>query len=151
MSARAVSFATVCLCLGLAASGCHDIRDREGTWTGERVGQAAALRVGMADQVRATLVVEEASLSWLRARLTTDDDVFRDALIQPNPGAEADVLAGMSFDGSPLRVFLAFVETTDGGGAATCLVALYPDERIEIRVMRGPPVPLYGILVLERG
>lgn len=142
-------FATLCLALSCLA-GCHDVREFSGSWTGPGVGDAVELRVGFAGGATASLEVQEASLRQFRGRLTTSDDVFDGALIQPIAGAEADVLASVSFDGSPLRVFFAFAETADGGGEATCVVALYPDDRIELRVMRGGTAPLYGIFALER-
>jgi hypothetical protein len=133
-----------------SAAGCLDLRDFEGTWAGDRVGEAPELRVGMTDDASATLVIEEADLRSLRARLTVDNDVIDNALIQPIPGTQADVLAGITFDGAPSRVYLAFCETTDGGGDAMIFVALYNDERVEVRVLRGGSQPLYGIFVLER-
>lgn len=135
----------------LAASGCLDLRDFNGLWTGARVGTAPALRVGFGDSVTATLAIERVTLNGLTARLTTSDDVFADAVIQPIPGAEADVLAGVTFDGAPSRVYLSFVTTADGGGPALVVVAMYDDSRIEMRVLRGGSAPLYGIFALKRG
>jgi hypothetical protein len=129
---------------------CTDVRDFEGTWTGTRVGDAAPLRVGLADRLDAELVIEQASLSTFRARLSTADGLFADAVIQPIPGAEADVLAHATFDGSPARVFMAFAQATDGGGDALAIVALYDDPRVEVRVLRGGTTPLYGIFLLDR-
>lgn len=129
---------------------CLDLRDFEGTWAGSRVGEAPELRVGLSDDASATLVIEEADKRSLLAHLTVDEDVISDALIQPVPGSQADVLAGLSFDGSPSRVYLAFAETADGGGPATVLVALYNDERVEVRVLRGGSQPIYGIFALDR-
>jgi hypothetical protein len=57
----------------------------------------------------------------------------------------------MTFTGSPLRVYLAFVPTTDGGGSALAMVALYTDHRIELRLLRGNPQPLYAIYLLVDG
>jgi hypothetical protein len=133
----------------LLCAACLDVRDFEGRWTGERVGEAAELRQGFADQAAATLDIEQADLRSLRAHLTIEGDVFDQALIQPIPGAEADALAGMSFDGSPSRVYLAFAATGDGGGDALVVVALYSDRRVEVRVLRGGALPLYGIFVLQ--
>ncbi len=150
---RAAAVASSCLIavLGAAtATGCVDVREHEGTWIGERVGDAPALRVGMADQVSATLQVEEATLRTFRGRLTTSDDVFQDALIQPLAGAEADVLGGTTFSGSPLKVYFAFAATSDGGGDALAVVALYAGPRIEARIMRGGTSPLYGIFRFDR-
>ena len=132
------------------AAGCTDIRDYSGTWHGARVGDAAPLRVGFAPDAEATLDVEQVDLRWLRARLTIDGDALDDALIQPNLGAEADVLSDVTFSGAPVRVYFAFAPAADGNGDPLVVVALYDDDRIEIRVMRGGPAPLYGIFALRR-
>lgn len=134
----------------VALGACTDVRDFEGRWSGTRVGEAAPLRVGHDDTVGAELVIERASLSDFRARLTTADGRFTDAVIEPIQGAEADVLAHATFDGSPARVFMAFASTGDGGGDALVIVALYDDPRVEVRVLRGGPTPLYGIFLLSR-
>lgn len=131
-------------------AGCVDIRDFAGTWSGPRVGDAAVLRAGFDASATATLVIDRVDLDALNARLTTSGDELIDAEIRPIPGAEADVLAGATFDGSPARVFLAFAETQDGAGDALAIVALYDDGRVEVRVLRGGPTPLYGIFALER-
>lgn len=136
--------------LALLCVACLDVRDFEGRWTGERVGEAAELRQGFPDRAAATLEIEQADLRSLRAHLTIEGDVLDQALIQPIPGAEADALAGITFDGSPARVYLAFAATADGGGDALVVVALYSDERVEVRVLRGGLQPLYGVFLLER-
>jgi len=134
----------------LLAGGCLDIRDFAGTWSGDRVGDAPALKVGFPARDRATLEITEATLDSLTARLTVDSDVVSDAAIQPIAGAEADALAAMSFAGSPERVYLAFASTADGGGDALVIVALYGDPRVEVRILRGQPGPLYGVFQLTR-
>lgn len=131
-------------------AGCLDVRAFEGTWTGERVGQSAELGRGFADQATATLAIEHADLRSLAARLTIAG-VFDTAEITPIPGAEADVLASMTFDSSPARVYLAFARTVDSGGDALVMVALYDDPRVDVRVLRGGSSPLYGIFSLRQG
>lgn len=138
------------LCATLAVAGCTDVRDFEGSWSGERVGEAAEIRVGFAASTSATLEIERADLSSLLAHFTTGDDVFQSALIQPIPGSEADVLGSMTFDGAPVRVYTAFATTSDNGGDALVMVSLHPGERVELRVLRGGSTPLYGIFALER-
>jgi hypothetical protein len=140
----------LCATIVIAGVGCTDVRDFEGTWTGNRVGEAPELRVGFSDTTSATLRIERADLSSLKAHLTMGDDVFQDALIQPIPGSEADVLGTMTFDGSPARVYTAFAPTADGGGDALVMVSLHQGKRVEVRVLRGGSKPLYGIFALER-
>ena len=62
---------------------------------------------------------------------------------------EADALAGMTFTGAPLRVYLAFVAMPDTSGEALALIALYDDHRIEARILRGGAAPLYAIFALS--
>lgn len=131
-------------------AGCIDIRDFAGTWSGPRVGDAPALRAGFDASATATLVIDRVDLDTLNARLTTSGDELVDAEIRPIPGAEADVLAGATFDGSPARVFFAFAATEDGAGDALVVVALYDDGRVEVRIARGGDVPLYAIFALDR-
>ena len=55
-----------------------------------------------------------------------------------------------TFDGAPLRVYLSFVATTDGGGDALAVIALYDDDRVEVRLIRGGTQPVYAIFDLTR-
>jgi hypothetical protein len=126
--------------------GCTDVRDFRGTWQGDRVGEAAVLRVGAGDV--ATLVIDSIDAHGLVARLTVPglvDETQLDSL----PGAEADALANMTFAGSPLRVYLAFAAIPDGGGDALVLIALYDDQRVEVRMLRSGVIPLYAIFALK--
>lgn len=132
------------------ASGCLDLRDFQGRWSGPRVGEDPLLRQGFEDGASAALEVEEVTLDRLRARLSTSGGELEGAVIEPLAAAEADVLGDISFAGAPARVFLAFAETTDGGGDALVITALYPDPRVEVRVLRGAPMPLYGVFQLAR-
>jgi hypothetical protein len=145
-SGRALAIVPLALALLV---GCVDLRDFAGSWSGTRIGEAAPLRQGFAADATATLAIERADLQTLSARLTISGDVLQDALIQPLAGAEADVLSGIQFDGSPVRVYLAFAPAADGGGDPLVVVALYDDQRIEIRVLRGGASPLYGIFALR--
>ena len=131
---------------GIAA--CNDVRDYAGDWAGRRVGDSAALQVGVAGDAAAVLPIEPIDKHGLRGRLTVDG-VTEDAAIASVEGAEADVLAGVTFAGSPLRVYLAFAPATDGGGDALAVIALYDDDRIEVRLLRGGPAPLYAIVALR--
>jgi hypothetical protein len=128
--------------------GCQDVREYAGTWTGARVGDDA-VRQGFTANTSATLRVDSIALQSLDARLTTSDGRFDDVAIVPLSASEADVLSSMTFDGAPVRVFVSFAPATDGGGDAMVLTALYADERIELRVLRGGPAPLYGIFTLR--
>jgi hypothetical protein len=138
------------LLLAASGGGCLDVREFSGVWAGPQVGSDPVLRVGFGPDSSATLVIEEVRLDDIRARFSSSGDEFRDALIQPLPAAEADVLGQMTFAGSPARVFLSFASPTNSSGDALVIAALYSDPRVEIRVLRGGPVPLYGIFDLRR-
>lgn len=127
--------------------GCSDLRDFRGIWAGPRVGEAAEVRVGVGDTAAATLAVDDLDLHGLRGQLSISGLVSA-AAFQSLPGAEADALAGMTFAGSPLRVYLGFVAIPDGAGEALAMIALYDDKRIEVRVLRGGIRPLYAIFAL---
>jgi hypothetical protein len=126
-------------------AGCNDLRDFRGTWEGARVGDASVLRVGAGD--RASLTIDNIDAHGLAGRLTIDG-LLPEQTFASLSGAEADALADMTFAGSPLRIFLAFVPVPDGGGEALALLALYDDHRIEVRVLRGGTRPLYAIFAL---
>lgn len=139
-----------------ALTGCADLREFRGTWRGERVGSDPSLLVGALGDNVAELVIESLDRHGLAAHLRIEGPAGRDGrfdvALASVPGAEADVLAGMTFDGAPLRTYLSFVEPVEGtGGSALAVVSLYDDERVELRLLRGGASPLYGIFALRRG
>lgn len=140
---RCVRWATLVLLISLA--GCNDLRDFRGAWDGPRVGDAAALRVGAGDT--ASLAIDGIDAHGLTARLAVEN-LLPETAFTSLEGAEADVLANLSFAGSPLRVYLGFVAIPDAGGDAMIMIALYDDRRIEVRMLRGGASPLYAIYAL---
>ncbi len=134
--------------LAVLLASCTDVREFDGGWAGPRVGEAAALREGVADDATAELEITSIDGHGLAGTLTVDG-VIDGAAFASIPGAEADVLAGVTFAGSPLRVYLAFVPTADGGGDALAVIALYDDDRLELRLLRGGPTPIYGVFALR--
>jgi hypothetical protein len=133
------------LVLVLVLAACNDLRGFEGGWQGARVGDAPVLRVGPGSAC--ALSIDHIDRHGLTGSLTITGLVDQGAFASV-PGAEADVLSGMSFGGSPLRVYLGFLAVPDGGGDAFAIVALYDDHRVEVRVLRGGTQPLYGIYAL---
>ncbi|HEY4242026.1 MAG TPA: hypothetical protein VGM88_19535 [Kofleriaceae bacterium] len=135
------------VCFGTALAACNDLRDFRGDWQGPRVGQDPQLRVGIASATTATLDIEDIDQHGISGHLTIPG-IATDAPIASIPGAEADALAGMTFAGSPIRVYLSFAPLTDGGGDAIAVIALYDDRRVEVRLLRGGTSPIYAIFAL---
>lgn len=142
-------FPTVLLPIVLLWLGaCTDVRDHAGRWSGVRVGDAPELRVGVASDATVDLDITTIDKHGLAGTLTVTGLIDGAAVVSV-PGAEADVLAGVTFAGSPLRVYLAFAATSDGGGDALVVIALYEDQRLEVRLLRGGATPLYGVFALR--
>jgi len=142
-----VRCATLLLLLCFAA--CNDVRGYEGIWNGKRVGDTPVLRVGIAQDATATLSIDGIDTHGMRGKLSVSG-LVGSAAISSVQGAEADVLSGITFNGSPQRVYLAFASLPDGGGEALVVVALYDQNRVEIRVLRGGSQPLYAIFALAQ-
>jgi hypothetical protein len=150
-----VALLTLLLSLASVLVGCNDLRDFRGTWEGRRVGDDPALLVGTvgtapgSPTMEPPAVVTIASLDrhGLHGHLSIEGAI--DAELDSLPGAEADVLAGMTFDGAPLRVYLAFVALAEGGDA-TAILSLHEDDRVDLRLLRGGSSPLYAIYSLGR-
>jgi hypothetical protein len=143
---RLVRWATLCFVLALA---CNDVRAYEGMWSGKRVGDTPVLHVGVSDDAVATLSIDGIDTHGMRGHLSVAG-LFSDADVASVAGAEADVLSGITFNGSPQRVYLSFVAVPDGGGEALAVIALYDQTRIEVRVLRGGTIPLYAIFALAQ-
>jgi len=139
---------TTLVLVALACGACNDLRDFRGTWKGPRVGEAQVVKVGVPDAAVATLTIDSLDTHGLHGQLEISG-LLPAAPVESLAGAEADALADMTFSGAPLRVYLAFVPMTDGGGEALALIALYDDHRIEARILRGGGVPLYAIFALS--
>lgn len=127
--------------------GCNDLREFRGDWRGRQVGDAPELHKNVVPGTEALLLIDTIDAHGLGARLTLDG-LLPETPIRSLPGAEADVLAGLTFGGAPLRVYLAFVAMPDAGGDAFVVTALYDDRRVEVRVLRGGTRELYGIFAL---
>lgn len=128
--------------------GCNDLRDFAGTWDGRRVGDDPVLRVGVSATAHATLAISQCDTHAFRALLSID------GLLQPTEldsiaGVEADALSDLTFAGSPLRVFMAFVPMTDGHGDAVAVIGLFDDHRIDVRIMRQGDSPVYAIFAFQ--
>src|SRR3979490_2750465 len=98
---EAVRWATLVL---LVLVACSDLRDFHGQWIGPRVGDARALDVNVPDG-QARLTIDRLGGHGLGAPLG-GDGLLPETPLASIAGAEADVLAGITFSGAPLRVYL---------------------------------------------
>lgn len=132
----------------LAVGACNDVRDFAGDWHGNRVGDSPVLRVGDGDS--ATLTVDTIDKHGLRGHVAVAAaaGTLIDTDFESLEAAEADAVSSMTFAGAPLRVYMAFVPVSDGAGDALAMISLYDSRRIELRLMRGSPQPLYAIFPL---
>jgi hypothetical protein len=129
----------------LTLVACSDLRDFRGTWRGHRTGDAV-LQVAIPD-AEATLAIDSVDGHGLQGRLAIEGVMPETPITSLRP-AEADVLAQITFGGSPLRVYLAFAAMPDGRGDALVVVALYDDRRVEVRILRGGTAELYGVFAM---
>jgi len=90
----------------LACVACNDLRDFRSVWEGTRVGDSPVLRVGPGDGAR--LFVDKIDTHGITGRLAVSG-LMPATEFSSVPGVEADALANLTFDGAPLRVYLAFV------------------------------------------
>jgi hypothetical protein len=88
----------VALLIGVAS--CSDLRDFRGTWRGDRIGTDPSLLVGALDEGVAHLSIATLDRHGLHGHVAVAGLV--DAPLDSIPGAEADVLAGITL-GSPRR------------------------------------------------
>jgi hypothetical protein len=149
VSLRAMRRWALAIVTAIALAACTDLRDYRGDWDGVRVGDAPALRVGVGGDATAELTVATIDRHGLGGRLTVTD-LVDDAALVSLEGAEADALASLTFTGAPARVYLGFVATTDGGGDALAVVAIFDDPRIELRLLRGGARPIYAVFAFDR-
>ena len=138
--------------LGLAPA-CSDLRDFRGTWAGPvAVGSgpgASAVLTGFPAATEAQLRIDRADTTGFAGELTVADQIAA-APLASVPGAEADVLAGLTFAGAPLRVYLGFAPMTDGADDALVVLSVHDEDRVELRLVRGGPAPRYGVFALAR-
>jgi hypothetical protein len=128
------------------AAGCEDIRRFEGAWAGP-VSADPAHQQGFGAQ--AFLRAHVASVSRTAIEMSIDlPGQGTPTRFEPIRHAADDVLGDLRLEGEPLRTFLGFLRppATD---AYLAVISLFADERIDVRVIRGPD-ELYGVFSLRR-
>jgi hypothetical protein len=142
-----------CICvlfaLGLT-TGCVDVRNFEGSWSG-RIVTEEAVRQGFSVSTQVErLEMSEVSLQTISANLTTDDGRFERTPLQRVIKLANDSLASLTFDGAPLRSYLLFAplvgELTQS--PASIVISLFGDDHLELRIFRGND--LFGVFNLNR-
>jgi hypothetical protein len=132
------------------ASGCTDVRNYAGEWSGKVVSEDA-VRQGFAIDTRVdTLTLSQVDLQGVTAVLTLSDGTFAQAHLTRVSKFSNDTLASLTFDGSPLRSYLLFAPLSSDptGWPAHVVISLFGDEHIEMRIIRGND--LFGVFILHR-
>ena len=134
--------------VGTAAgtAGCHDLSSYQGSWAG---GLAAdpTLTQGFVATQAATLEVRSVGLFGFKGSLTLPP-LFASTPVESIAHASGDALGQVKVGRDALASYLAFANVL-GGPPALVVVSLLPDDRIELRVVRGTS-ELYGLFVLGR-
>jgi hypothetical protein len=130
----------------LMASGCEDLRQFSGQWSGN-VSPDPNHQHGFDPMARLDATVGAVSRYGIDLTMTLPGatDPSRFELIRY---AAQDVLADMRLPGDPLRTYLGFIRVT-GQEPFLTVVSLYAEARIEIRLIRGAEAS-YGVFMLER-
>jgi hypothetical protein len=132
------------------ASGCTDVRNYAGAWSGKVVDEEA-VRQGFAADTRAEpLTLRQVDLQGVTADLTLSDGRFAQTHLVRVSKFSNDALASLSFDGNPLRSYLLFAPLSNDpkGWPAHVVISLFGDDHIEMRIIRGND--LFGVFILHR-
>ena len=133
-------------CLG----ACLDVRDFEGSWEGDVIGEDA-IRQGFAKGTRvAPLALADVDLHRVSATLSTSDGKFKKTPLSRVAKFSNDTLSGLVFEGNDVRTYMfnARLETEASGCPATVLISLFSDDHVEIRMIRSND--LFGVFHLTR-
>ena len=131
---------------------CTDLRDFRGAWTGALVSESdgpEVIRAGFAPGAIASLEIERSDAGGFAGRLSVAG-LVANAPLSSLPGADADALAGITFSGDPLRVYLSFASSQDNAGDSLIVISYHDEDRVELRVARAGGAPRYGLFPLRR-
>lgn len=144
---RAPLAALVAVSMAAALGGCDDLRQFSGDWRGALsddpshqhgfpAGAALSAKVGTVSRYSIDL-----QLVLPGGSAPTRFEALRHAA--------DDVLGDVRMNGDPLRTYFGFVRPAGGGEAYLAVVSLFAEDRIEVRLIRGPE-ETYGVFYLER-
>lgn len=138
--------------LALALPACEDLRAFEGHWRGAIVRDPELAR-GFAPGAAVAATIQHASRTRLAMTLHLPAEASPglpggELTFEEIRGATADALGEMHLPGDPLRTVLGYVRPV-GQEAILVFVSLLPDERLALRLIRGPD-ELYGLFELRR-
>src|SRR5262245_61999377 len=128
------------------SAACQDVRAYRGMWSGNIIADAN-LMTGFTASDRAMLVISAVDLRGLSATLSLPP-WFVTTPFECLPRAAGDALGELKVGEHSLRSYLAFADAASGP-PALLVVTLLPDERVELRVVRGT-TELYGLFLLRR-
>jgi len=137
----------VALCL---LSGCTDVRDFAGSWSGKVVAEEA-VRQGFSPEASVELLtLNDIDLQSMTATLTTDDGKFKGTPLVRIEKSASDALASLSFTGAPLRSYLLFAPLASelSSCPASMVISLFSDDHVELRIFRANE--LFGVFNLHR-
>ncbi len=128
------------------AAGCEALGQFSGTWQGP-VSPDPAQQQGFGHDavLRATVGAVTRSQIELSVQLPGTATA---AAFAPIRYAAGDALGEMRIDGDPLRSYLGYVQPT-GESPYLTVVSLFADNRIDLRLIRGPE-EVYGVFSLRR-
>jgi hypothetical protein len=130
----------------LTVTGCEDLRQFAGSWAGE-VSRDPQHQHGFGAGAVLSARVATATRYGIDMTVTLPGQTGA-VRFEPIRHAADDVLADVRLAGEPLRTFFGFVSPPDQA-PYLAVVSLYAEERLEIRLIRGPN-EAYGVFALGR-
>lgn len=132
--------------LVVLAAGCEDVRQFQGSWAGPVAADPAHQQGFAADAVvRANVASVSRTTLQMNVALPGRADTVA---FEPIRHAADDALGDLRLEGEPLRTFLGYVRP-QGEAPILAVVSLFAEDRIDLRLIRGPD-ELYGVFALRR-
>ena len=110
--------------------GCQDLHDFQGDWRGS---------ISADPNLSAGAPVQTVNLTVASVDHTQITGTFNGSTLTTLKGASADVLAEVRVGRDALRTYFTYAE------GVWAIVSLFPDQRIEVRVIAGDSLYLYDL------